>query len=64
MLWLHGLKFCSVVSEEQLSILLETGSGQFGLDLQLYPHFFSPFLFYPGVCSCLFNQIIINVVEL
>lgn len=45
MLWLHDLKFRSDVSEEQLSILLETGSGQFGLVLQLHTHFFSPFLF-------------------
>lgn len=43
LLWLRD-DVCSDVSEEQLSILLETGSGQFGLVLQLHTHFFS-FLF-------------------
>ena len=30
MLQLYDLRFCSVISEKQLSILLETGQGQFG----------------------------------
>ena len=35
--WLH-LWFCFVVSEEQLTILVSTEEGQFGLALQLQGH--------------------------